>query len=96
MTIFLLIQESQNEHGYIDTSLREAFTEQRLADVARADAENEAVEHGEQVDGFVGVPDGEWTVSFRVQSINVFRAAITSAESQHYIETGELPPAELR
>ena len=91
MTIYLVVQENQNEHGYIDTTLLEAFTEERLAQRAADDAASDAAEDGEQVEGQEGVAAGEWTVCFKVQPLELYRAPITSVESQVYIDTGELP-----
>jgi hypothetical protein len=70
MTVFVLIREDQNEHGYVDTSITGVFREE---DVAK---EREALErlHARQ-EGLVveddDSPDGEWQVSWNVEERNV-------------------------
>ena len=65
MTVFVLIREDQNEHGYVDTSIAGVFRE---AGVAR---EMETLErlHARQ-EGLVeddDSPDGECQVSWKVE-----------------------------
>ena len=66
MTVFVLIREDQNEHGYIDTSITGVFRDARIA------KEMETLErlHARQ-DGLVveddESPDGEWQVSWKVE-----------------------------
>ena len=70
MTVFVLIREDQNEHGYVDTSITGVFREE---DVAK---EREALErlHARQ-EGLVvedgDSPDGEWQVSWKVEERTV-------------------------
>lgn len=70
MTVFMLIREDQNEHGYIDTSITGVFRE---AGVAK---EMETLErlHARQ-EGLVveddDSPDGEWQASWKVEEHTV-------------------------
>jgi hypothetical protein len=99
MKIYVVIQETQNQHGYVDTCVLEAFTEERLANSAISGYEDGALEDGEAVEGREeewgetanGANDGDWTVCFKVTTAELYRAAKTSAESQVFIDTGELP-----
>jgi hypothetical protein len=66
MTVFVLIREDQNEHGYIDTSITGILSQARIAQ------EKETLErlHAQQ-EGLVveddDSPDGEWQVSWKVE-----------------------------
>ena len=69
MTVFVLIREDQNEHGYVDTSIAGVFRE---AGVAK---EMETLErlHARQ-EGLVveddDSPDAEWQASWKVEEHN--------------------------
>ena len=70
MAVFLLIQEHQDEHGYVDTSIAGVFHDEALA------REQEAVERIHARDRGLVVedddsPDGEWQVSWRVEGYAV-------------------------
>ena len=59
MTVFVLIREDQNEHGYVDTSITGVFLDERVA------KEHEALERWHaRGQGLVveddDSPDGEW------------------------------------
>ena len=66
MTVFVLIREDQNEHGYIDTSItgvfREALVAKEMETLERLGARQEGlvVEDDES-------PKGEWQVSWKVE-----------------------------
>jgi hypothetical protein len=66
MTVFVLIREDQNEHGYIDTSISGVFREAGAA----KDVEN-LERRQARVAGLLveddETPDGEWQVSWRVE-----------------------------
>jgi hypothetical protein len=70
MTVFVLIREDQNEHGYVDTPIAGVFRE---AGVAK---EMETLErlHARQ-EGLVveddDSPDGEWQISWKVEEHTV-------------------------
>ena len=70
MTVFVLIREDQNEHGYIDTSITGVFREARTA----KEMENLERLHARQ-EGLVveddDSPDGEWQVSWKVEEHTV-------------------------
>jgi hypothetical protein len=70
MTIFLLIREDQNEHGYVDTSIAGVFHHEHVA------REQEAVERrNARGQGLIveddDSPDGEWQVSWIVEEYAV-------------------------
>lgn len=95
MKIFLIVQENQNDHGFVDTTMVDAFTDQRLAERAIETLASDAIDAGEYVAG-KNAPADDWTVSYAVQEVTLYRAPRTSVESQVYIETGELPTLEDR
>ena len=70
MTVFVLIREDQNEHGYIDTSIagvfREAGAAKEMETLERLQARQErlVVEDDDS-------PDGEWQVSWNVEEHTV-------------------------
>lgn len=105
MRIYIVVKEMQNDHGFIDTCLVDGFTTQETADKAITDYENEDLEAGEAVEGRAdewkdqeaAQRDGDaWTVSYRWETVTLYRAPATSIESQVYIDTGELPIARIR
>ncbi len=66
MTVFLLIREDQNEHGYIDTSVNGVFSEETNAK-ARECAEMQcALAEGLLVED-VNCTDGDWQVCWRIE-----------------------------
>jgi hypothetical protein len=89
MKIYIVVQENQNDHGYVDTTVLESYTEERLAIRAIEDLEANARDDGERVDS--DTQDGEWTISFKTVTSELYRAPQTSIESQVYIDTGETP-----
>ncbi len=70
MTVFVLIREDQNEHGYIDTSITGIFREARIA----KEMENLERLHARQ-EGLVveddESPAGEWQASWKVEEHDV-------------------------
>ncbi len=70
MTVYILIREDQNEHGYIDTSIVGVYTCESKADEAkvvesmRARADGLVVENDES-------PDGEWQVSWMIRAHDI-------------------------
>jgi hypothetical protein len=66
MTVFLLIREDQNDHGYIDTSVAGVFSdeprarEQEVAERQRAHEQGLIVEDDES-------PDGDWQVCWKIE-----------------------------
>ena len=67
MTVFVLIREDQNEHGYIDTSITGVFSQARIAQ------EKETLErlHAQQ-EGLVVEDDGDTP---EVHGVNTFNPA---------------------
>ena len=65
MTVYVLIREDQNEHGYIDTSINGVFRDEHVA------REREALERQEARERGLGVEDeasdGNWEVSWAIQ-----------------------------
>jgi hypothetical protein len=72
MTIYIVVREDQNEHGYVDTSIIAAFTDAQMAEVRVNGLEAEALRAGERVEGRGDEWSSEddetdWSVSFEVQ-----------------------------
>ena len=70
MTVFVLIQEHQNEHGYIDTAITGVFAHEHVA------REREAAERlNARAQGLIveddDSPDGEWQVCWRIEEYAV-------------------------
>jgi hypothetical protein len=66
MTVFVLIREDQNQHGYIDTSITGVFREARFAKETETLERLHARQEGLVVDGD-NSPNGEWQVSWKVE-----------------------------
>jgi hypothetical protein len=66
MTVFLLIREDQNEHGYIDTSITGVFREASIAREIETLERLHARQEGLVVEDDES-PDGEWQVSWKVE-----------------------------
>ncbi|MGH9203746.1 MAG: hypothetical protein ACRD2A_21170 [Vicinamibacterales bacterium] len=66
MTVFLLIREDQNEHGYVDTSIAAVFHDAHVAREQEALERRRAREQGLIVED-EDSPDGEWQVSWIVE-----------------------------
>lgn len=66
MTVFVLIREDQNEHGYISTSITGVFREVRVAKEMETFERLHAREEGLVVEDDES-PDGEWQVSWKVE-----------------------------
>ena len=66
MTVFVLIREDQNQHGFVDTSIAGLYGDlerarlQEQADRARAVAAGLIVDDDDS-------PDGEWQVSWKIE-----------------------------
>jgi hypothetical protein len=67
MTVFVLIREDQNEHGYIDTSIAGIFRDARIAKEMELLERLHAREEGLVVEDDES-PDGEWQVSWKVEN----------------------------
>ena len=66
MTVFVLIREDQNEHGYVDTSIAGVFHNEHVA------REQEAVErHNAREQGLIveddDSSDGDWQVCWIIE-----------------------------
>ncbi len=66
MTVFVLIREDQNEHGYIDTSITGVFREAGVATEMETLERLHAREQGLVVEDDES-PDGAWQVSWTVE-----------------------------
>ena len=66
MTVFVLIREDQNEHGYIDTSIAGVFHDAHVAKEQEAVERQNAREQGVVVEDDESL-DGEWQVSWKVE-----------------------------
>ena len=70
MTVFVLIREDQNEHGYVDTSIAGVFSEEGVAKEMEALERLYARQEGLVVEDDES-PDGEWQVSWKVDEHRV-------------------------
>lgn len=66
MTVYILVREDQNEHGYIDTSITGVFRDVGIATEQEALERRQAKEQGLVVEDDES-PDGEWQVSWKVE-----------------------------
>ena len=66
MTVFVLIREDQNEHGYIDTSITGVFREARIAKETETHERLHTRQEGLVVEDDES-SDGEWQVSWKVE-----------------------------
>ncbi len=66
MTVYILLREDQNEHGYIDTSITGVFREARIAKEMEGVERLRARQEGLLVEDDDS-PDGEWQVSWKVE-----------------------------
>jgi hypothetical protein len=66
MTVFVLLREDQNEHGYVDTSVAGVYLEKYVAREQEALERRKARERGLIVEDDEN-PDGEWQVSWNVE-----------------------------
>jgi len=66
MTVFVLIREDQNEHGYIDTSITGVFQGKHLAEEHQVLERLHARDQGLVVEDDES-PDGEWQVSWKIE-----------------------------
>lgn len=70
MTVFVLIQEHQNEHGYVDTSIAGVFHDEQAAREQEGLERRRGREQGLIVEDDDS-PDGEWQVSWTVEEYTV-------------------------
>ena len=70
MTVFVLIREDQNEHGYVDTSIAGVFREAGGAKEMEAHERLQARQEGLVVEDDDS-PDGEWQVCWKVEEHTV-------------------------
>lgn len=79
MTIYVLVREDQNDHGFIDTSIVGLFLSRELAlqDEAR---EREAAE----AEGLIVEDDGavDWQVCWRIEDHTVLDAAPSAGSAR--------------
>ena len=66
MTVYVLIREDQNEHGYVDTSITGIFQDEDAARQHLALERQTATAQGLIVESDDS-PDGEWQVSWAVE-----------------------------
>jgi hypothetical protein len=70
MTVYVLIREDQNEHGYLDTSIAGVFHNEHVAREQEAIERQNARERGLIVEDDDS-PDGEWQASWIVEEYAV-------------------------
>jgi hypothetical protein len=66
MTVYVLIREDQNQHGFVDTSVAGVFLEQDAAESFETAERLRAKTLGLVVED-EDSPDAEWQVSWRVE-----------------------------
>jgi hypothetical protein len=66
MTVFVLIQEHQNEHGYIDTSIAGVFRNEHAAQEHETIERRQARDQGLIVEDDHG-PDVDWQMSWKIE-----------------------------
>ena len=66
MTVYILLREDQNEHGYIDTSIAGVFREAGVAREMETLERLQARQEGLVVEDDDS-PVGEWQVSWKVE-----------------------------
>jgi hypothetical protein len=67
MTVYVLIREDQNEHGFVDTSVAGVFLQQHAA-ARHAEAERQRARSQGLVIEDDDSPDGEWQVSWTIEA----------------------------
>ncbi|MEX2016037.1 MAG: hypothetical protein WD873_05315 [Candidatus Hydrogenedentales bacterium] len=70
MTIFVLIREDQNEHGFVDTSIAGVFQDASAAQKREVFERRRARDSGLIVEDDDSL-DGEWQVSWAIQKHHV-------------------------
>jgi hypothetical protein len=65
MTVFLLIREDQNEHGYVDTSIVGVFRDEHVVSEREASERRAAREEGLIVED--DDSDVDWQVSWKIE-----------------------------
>ena len=66
MTVFVLVREDQNDHGFVDTSITDIFHDRQAAALQEARERLRARTEGLVVEDDDSV-DGEWQVSWKVE-----------------------------
>ena len=70
MTVYVLIREDQNQHGYIDVSIAGIFRQEQIAQEIRATERRLALQEGRRVcDEFDSDPD--WEVSWTIEEHDI-------------------------
>jgi hypothetical protein len=70
MTVFLLIREDQDEHGFVDTSITGVFHDRRVAGKREVRERQQARAKGLIVEDD-DCADGEWQVSWEIKKHHV-------------------------
>ena len=66
MTVYVLVREDQNEHGFVDTSITGVFRERRVAEEQEVRERSLARQQGAVIEDDDS-PAGEWQVSWKVE-----------------------------
>jgi len=67
MTIYLLVREDQNQHGFVDSGVIGAFQKKEDAEARSRDEVRIERESGTRVEGQAGCPLDDWDVALRVE-----------------------------
>jgi hypothetical protein len=70
MTVYVLIREDQNQHGYVDVSIDGIFREKQTAQECEELERRLALREGLRVCGDVEC-DGEWEVSWKIEEHDI-------------------------
>ena len=67
MTVYILIREDQNDHGFVDTSITGVFLRKDHAEEAMAEEAGEAREQHLRVEGDDDPEDDDWDVCWFIE-----------------------------
>lgn len=70
MTVYVLIREDQNQHGYVDVSIDGIFREKQAARKLEEVERRQALREGLRVCNDVDC-DGEWEVSWKIEEHDI-------------------------
>jgi hypothetical protein len=69
MTVYVLIREDQNQHGYVDVSITGIFREKRIAEKLEEVERRLARREGLRVEELGS--DGDWEVSWKIEEHDI-------------------------
>jgi hypothetical protein len=69
MTVYVLIREDQNQHGYVDVSITGIFREKRIAE--KLEEVERRLAHREGLRVCDERSDGDWEVSWKIEEHDI-------------------------